>query len=202
MVNEFYEELFKHWRLRKDGHGKTKGTATPAKQENEVVYLDDDDDLDLSEIFEVKDESCDPVNDDPYTLLAVDSQDLQDSQGKPVVDVEVEVEGKVGKIEGKVERKVEGKVEGKPEDGGERDGAVLETPISKVQPPRSVTPSPPSEPAPETKPKKNKIAFQPEKLTDHAIDAQLAALKFLVSTHLICLYLGLVFNSPFDTCDC
>lgn len=69
-MNEFFDELFKHWRVKK--------TAAAAAA---VVTVDDDDgdeetNINLGDIFEVKGEEDDdqvgeplPLNDDPYLEL-------------------------------------------------------------------------------------------------------------------------------------
>ena len=87
LVNEFYEELFKHWTLKK--------TSTPV-----LINLEEADEqgADLSEIFEVKAEA---IEADEAQALDQDSQDpyyplnmLEEHATSTACDVRNEVSGK------------------------------------------------------------------------------------------------------------
>ena len=185
-MNDFYDELFRHWRPRVPG-------PVP------LVNLDDEDEdpgeVDLSEFYEVKDEMVeDPTMEmDPYYATSLWTEDDQEGgpgkgefaegndepgKGEPPQGgelAETKVEGdEPGKGEGKAERDepreeevVEAKVEGAVGEVGEK----LETP-SPCDP---LVPGSPCQPC-------LKPSFVPEKMSSSDIEARIAKLKHLVST--------------------
>ena len=163
-MNDFYDELFRHWRPRAPG-------PVP------LVNLEDEDEdpgeVDLSEFYEVKDEMVEdpPMEMDPYYATSLWTED--DQEGGPGKGEFAEGNDEPGKGEGKAERDepreevVEAKVEGAVGEVGEK----LETP-SPCEPLVHGSPCQPC----------LKPSFVPEKMSSSDIEARIAKLKHLVST--------------------
>ena len=204
-MNDFYDELFRHWRPRVPG-------PVP------LVNLDDEDEdpgeVDLSEFYEVKDEMVEdpPMEMDPYYATSLWTEDDQEGgpgkgefaegndepgkgepQGGELAETKVEGDepGKGEPPQGGelAETKVEGDEPGKREGKAERDepreevveakveGAVGEV-GKKLETPSPCDPLVPGSPCqPCLKP-----SFVPEKMSSSDIEARIAKLKHLVST--------------------
>ena len=190
LVNEFYDELFRHW--------KPKTFQGPAPLVN--IEDDEDDDpgeVDLSEFYDVKGEKVDceevedpPMEMDPYYALSVWTED--DGEGGPEKDEAGEGKDEPGKIEapegGELdESKVGGDEPGKDEGKVEKDEPTEEVVGAKVEKgevgQKLETPSPsgPLVPGPPCQPNL-KPAFVPEKMSSSEIQDRIAKVKHLVST--------------------
>ena len=184
-MNDFYDELFRHWRPRAPG-------PVP------LVNLEDEDEdpgeVDLSEFYEVKDEMVEdpPMEMDPYYATSLWTED--DQEGGPGKGEFAEGNDEPGKGElpqgGELaETKVEGDEPGKGEGKAERDEPREEVVEAKVEGAvgevgeKLETPSP-CEPLVHGSPCQPclKPSFVPEKMSSSDIEARIAKLKHLVST--------------------
>eukprot|EP00435_Cladocopium_sp_Y103_P038718 s2260_g10.t1 len=191
LVNEFYDELFRHWRPRVPGPVPLVNLEEDDEEEGEV---------DLNDFFQVKGEKVEdvegvegvedpPMEMDPYYTLSLWTEDDQQGEsGKGELEGDDEpgkgelleagvAEGKVGgdepgKGEGKVEvdepkdEVVEGKLEGAVSEVGEK----LET----SNPGGPLVSEPPCQPP-------LKPSFAPEKMSSSDLEARIAKVKHLVS---------------------